>query len=256
MAQETIEIRTDDGVCPAHVFTPEQPGRWPGVLFFMDGPGIRPALFEMGERMASGGYHVLLPDLYYRSGFPAPGMTLFTDRTILDDWKTRVLPTVSIANIMRDVPAFLRHLGASADLPDGRIGVTGYCLGGRLSFATAGHFPDRVAAAASYHPSGLATDAPDSPHRLAPLMQARVYVAGAIEDAGFDDAQKRRLEEALTAADVDHRVETYNARHGWVPSDTPAHDPAAAERHWQTLFELFGATLRSGWGGRRDQASS
>jgi carboxymethylenebutenolidase len=246
MPQQTVEIRTSDGVCPAHVFTPAQPGRWPGVLFFMDGLGVRPALFEMGERMAGGGYHVLLPDLYYRTGFKAPGNALFSDPTIRADWSARVLPTVSIANIMRDVPAFLGHLESRAELPDGRIGVTGYCLGGRLSLATAGHFPDRVAAAASYHGGQLATDAPDSPHRLAPVMQARVYVAGAIEDSGFDDAQKQRLEEALTAAHVDHRVETYNARHGWVPSDTPAHDPAAAERHWQTLFDLFAGTLRSG----------
>lgn len=243
MPHERIDLRTDDGTCPAHVFTPAERGRWPAVLFFMDGPGIRPALFEMGERMAGDGYHVLLPDLYYRSGFKAPGMTLFTDPAIRDDWKTRVLPTVSIANIMRDVPTFVRHLEANAELPEGRIGVTGYCLGGRLSFATAGHFPDRVAAAASYHPSGLATDAPDSPHRLAPVMQARVYVAGAIEDASFDDAQKQRLEDALTEAGVDHRVETYDARHGWVPSDTPAHDPVAAERHWRTLFDLFGGTI-------------
>jgi carboxymethylenebutenolidase len=70
-----------------------------------------------------------------------------------------------------------------------------------------------------------------------------VYVAGAIEDRGFDDAQKERLEVALTAAGVDHRVETYNARHGWVPSDTPVHDPAATERHWETLLALLGGTL-------------
>ena len=67
---------------------------------------------------------------------------------------------------------------------------------------------------------------------------------GAIEDPGFDDAQKQRLEEALAAAHVDHRIETYNARHGWVPADTPVHDPAATERHWQTLFELFDQTLK------------
>ena len=44
---------------------------------------------------------------------------------------------------------------------------------------------------------------------------------------------------------VEHRIETYPARHGWVPSDTPAHDPAAAERHWKTLLELFGKKLRA-----------
>jgi carboxymethylenebutenolidase len=47
----------------------------------------------------------------------------------------------------------------------------------------------------------------------------------------------------LTAAGVDHRVETYNAKHGWVPSDTPVHDLAEAERHWRTLFALFDETL-------------
>jgi carboxymethylenebutenolidase len=102
-----------------------------------------------------------------------------------------------------------------------------------------------VAAAASYHGGGLATDAPDSPHLLAPRIKARVYVGGAIEDRGFDDTQKQRLEDALTQAGVAHTVETYNAKHGWVPTDTPVHDPVAAEKHWQTLFDLFDGALKS-----------
>lgn len=246
MSSETIEIRTVDGVCPTRVFKSEGDGRRPGVIMFMDGLGVRPALFEIAERLASNGYYVILPDLYYRSGFPAPGPALFTDPALLAEWKTRVVPTVSIANIMRDMPAFIAHLETHAALPAGRIGITGYCMGGRLSIAAAGHFPDCVAAAASYHGSGLATDAADSPHLLAPAMKARVYVAGAIEDKGFDDAQKQRLEDALTAAGVQHTVETYNARHGWVPSDTPVHDPAETEHHWRTLLALFGQTLRGG----------
>jgi carboxymethylenebutenolidase len=238
MAHETIDVRTEGGICPTHL---------PGVIMFMDGSGIRPALFEMAERLAGGGYRVVLPDLYYRTGFKIPeGKSLFGDADLLNDWKARVLPTVSGAIIMRDVPAFIALLDSRAAKPDCPIGTTGYCLGGRLSLTTAGTFPDRVNAAASYHGAGLATDAPDSAHLLAPQMKARVYVGGAIEDSGFDDSQKQRLEDALTAAHVEHRVETYNARHGWVPSDTPVHDPVAAERHWQTLFELFDATLKNG----------
>jgi carboxymethylenebutenolidase len=90
----------------------------------------------------------------------------------------------------------------------------------------------------------LATDAPDRPHLLAPKIQTRVYVGGASEDANFPDAMKQRLENALRDAGVDHTVETYPARHGWVPTDTPVHDPVAAERHWQTLFALLDGTLR------------
>ena len=240
---QTIDIRTEDGTCPTHIFTPGDKGPWPGVLFFMDGLGVRPALFEIGERLAASGYYVMLPDLYYRSGF-TQGPNLFKDPDVRAEWQKRVLPTVSIAKIMSDVPPLLEHLDSQRSVRRGKIGATGYCLGGRLSFAAAGHFPDRIAAAASYHASNLATDAPDSPHRLAPAINGRVYVAGAIEDPGFDDAQKQRLADALAEAHVDHVVETYNARHGFVPSDTPVHDEAATERHWDTLLALLEQTLK------------
>jgi carboxymethylenebutenolidase len=101
-------------------------------------------------------------------------------------------------------------------------------------------------AAASYHGGNLATDAPDSPHLLADRIRARVYVAGAIEDASFDDAQKQRLELALSRAKVEHVVETYpGARHGWVPPDSAVHQPDGAERHYRTLFALLDGKLKS-----------
>jgi carboxymethylenebutenolidase len=113
-----------------------------------------------------------------------------------------------------------------------------------MSLTAAGTYPDSVSAAASYHGGRLATDAPDSPHLLAPKMKARVYVAGAIEDDSFTDEMKARLEEALTAARVDHKIETYPAKHGWVMPDLPIYDEAAAERHWQTMVALFDAKLK------------
>jgi len=115
--------------------------------------------------------------------------------------------------------------------------------GGTASLNAAGTYPDRIVAAASYHGGALATEAPDSPHLLAPRMKARVYVAGAIEDPSFPDDMKARLGEALTKAAVEHTIETYPARHGWVLRDTPTHDAAATERHWQTLLELLAKTL-------------
>ena len=245
MSHATIQLDTQDGHCPTHIFRPgDGDGPWPGVLFYMDGIGIRPALFEMGERMARAGYYVMLPDLFYRIGPTSfDAKTLFTDPVQREYFMTRVRPTASIANIMRDTSAFLAYLTEQPNVRAGKIGVTGYCLGGQMSFAASGHFPDQVAAAASYHPSGLATDAPDSPHLLAPRITARIYIGGAKEDNGFDDAQKARLDRALTDAGVVHTIETYNARHGWVPSDTPVHDAAEAERHWETLFALFHDTL-------------
>jgi carboxymethylenebutenolidase len=245
MTRSEIRIQTEDGSCPASVFEPSAgAGPWPGVLMYMDGIGYRPAMFDIAQKLADAGYVVLLPNLFYRIDFtPADPAKLFSDPGMRHDFMTRVMPSASIPNIMRDTKAFLACLSSEPNVRDAKIGTTGYCMGGRLSIAAAGTYPERIAAAASYHASGLATDDPNSPHRLAPKMQARVYVAGAIEDAGFDDAQKERFDRALTDAGVDHVVETYPARHGWVPADTPVHDAAQTERHWQTLLALFDETL-------------
>jgi carboxymethylenebutenolidase len=246
MPHAQLPIETGDGRCPTHVYRPEGRGPWPGVIVYMDAIGMRPAMMEIAERIASAGYYVLLPDLFYRVEFDnSQGMRVFTDPVARHDLMTRVMPSASAANVMRDTEALLAHLAAQPAVRDDHIGLTGYCMGGRLSMYAAGHFGDRIAAAASYHAGGLATDAPDSPHRLASRIKARVYVAGAIKDPNFDDAQKARLEQALTEAGVDHTIETYNALHGFVPSDTPVHDEAAAAKHWETLLALFGRTLKA-----------
>ena len=247
MTRRIVEIATRDGQATASVFTPDAgAGPWPAVLFFMDGRGIRPALFEMGERLARAGYYVLLPDLFYRAGpYEAPSPTAFSDDPeVRKRWVAKYLSTASHANVKSDTEAFLAFLSAQNEVASPKIGTTGYCLGGGLSLAAAGNFPDRVAAAASYHGGNLATDAPDSPHRLAPRIRARVYVAGAVEDPSFDEAQKARLIRALHSAGVQHHVETYEgARHGWVPPDSAVYHPDAAERHWRTLIGLFDETL-------------
>ena len=236
-----IEIQTDDGRCPAHVYRPSGAGPWPGVLLFMDGIGMRPALHEMAQRLANAGYDVLMPDLFWRAGaYTAPDpKALFGDEAVRNAHFKKFFSTTNQELVMRDTRAFLAHFAQD------KIGVVGYCMGGRMALAAAGTFGDRIAAAAAYHPGGLVTDAPDSPHLLAPNMRARVYVAGAIEDQNFTDEQKQRLDAALTAAGVDHVIETYPARHGWVPSDTPVHDAACAERHWQSLLALFAGTLNA-----------
>lgn len=241
-----IEIRTRDGDCPSYIYRPTHDGPWPAVLVFMDGVGIRPAMLEIGERLATYGYFVLLPDLFYRSGPYAP----MNPATTLSDPEQRKILTerywalATPTNVMSDTRAFLDYLAEQPEVKPGGIGTTGYCMGGRMSLIAAGTYPDRILATASYHGSRLATDAPDSPHLLAPRIKSRVYIAGATDDASFPDDMKAQLEQALTEAGVNHKIETYPARHGWVLRDTPVYDASAAERHWQTLLDLFEQTLK------------
>jgi carboxymethylenebutenolidase len=242
-----IDLKTADGSCPSYVYRPSGKGPWPAVLMFMDGLGIRPAMLEVGERLATHGYLVLLPDLFYRSGpyEPMDPHTVFTDPEKRKVLMEKFFAHATQANIMRDTQVFLDYLAGETDAQPGGIGTTGYCMGGLMSLVAAGTYPNRIVAAASYHGSRLATDAPDSPHLLAPKMKARVYVGGASEDQSFPDDMKARLEDALTKAGVDHKIETYPAKHGWVFRDTPVYDAAATERHWLTLLALLDAKLKN-----------
>jgi carboxymethylenebutenolidase len=242
-----IEIETRDGRCPSYIYHPTGTGPWPAVLMFMDGLGIRPAMLEVGERLATHGYFVLLPDLFYRSGpyEPMDARSVFSDPEKRKILMEKFFAHATQANIMSDTRAFLDYLATRPDVKSGGIGTTGYCMGGLMSLTAAGTYPDRIVATASYHGGRLATDAPDSPHLLAPKIKARVYIAGATEDASFTDDMKARLEDALTQAGVDHVIETYPAKHGWVFRDIPVYDAAAAERHWQTMVALFDAKLKT-----------
>ncbi|TNE67804.1 MAG: dienelactone hydrolase family protein [Alphaproteobacteria bacterium] len=242
---ERFEVQTRDGVCPVWLHKPAGGGSWPAVILYMDGPGIRPAVHRIADKLAQAGYVVVLPDLFYRSGAydPVDPKVTFVDPALKAAHREKYMAPATPRAVMSDTEALLAFMDGRPEIRKGAIGVVGYCMGGRLALVAAATFPDRITAAASYHGGGLATDAPSSPHLMADRMKARIYVAGAIEDANFDDAMKERLAAALQAAGVDHMVETYPARHGWVPDDTPVHNPAEAEHHWRTLTALFADTL-------------
>jgi len=244
MDRTPVTIDTRDGRCPASLFVPAGDAPRPAVIVYMDALGPRPALFALGERLAREGYVALLPDLFYRAGAYEPAdFGMFRDPERRKQWFDRYVATASIANVTEDTRAFLDWLERRTEVRGARVGVVGYCMGGSRALAAAGTFPERIAAAASYHGGNLGTDAPDSPHRLAPAMKARVYVGGASEDSSFPDDMKQRLIVAFAAAGVDATVETYPARHGWVLADSPVHDEAMTERHWQTLLALLASTL-------------
>ena len=247
MSRIAIDISTPDGVCPASLFRPEGRGPWPGVIIYMDGPGIRPVLFEMGERLASNGYLTLLPDLFYRAGPYAPVdvKTLFSDPEKRAA-HGRLFTSTSNAKAAADTRAFLDYLDSRAELRGSKIGITGYCMGGGMVLTVAATYPDRIGAAATFHGGRLATDADDSPHKLAPKIKARVLVAGADNDQGFPPEQAEKLDAALNAAHVDHRVEIWaGAAHGWTMKDIPIYNEAAAERHWDEMLALFDETLQA-----------
>lgn len=240
----TDSITTADGSCPVTLHTLDGDGPWPGIVMYPDAGGARQTFREMGDKLAGLGYAVLVPDVYYRDGdwSPFEMATVFSDdgeRRRLFSMISKVTPDIMAA----DADAFFDYLMSRPEVSGEAFGTTGYCMGGRTSLIVAGRIPQRVAAAMSFHGGGLAGDDPGSPHLLADQMTAAVYVGGAENDASFTTEAAETLDKALTAANVEHTIEFYEAGHGFAVPDNAPYDSAAAQRHWDAMKSFFGAHL-------------
>ncbi len=245
MPHEQVTIAARDGDCPTHVFTPDGGRGGPGVIFYMDAGGVRPAVLDMAERLANAGYVVLLPDLFYRYGPYGP----FDPKEVLKGDVRAILgplmATTDNSKAAEDTEALLAYLDTRTDVRGRETGAVGFCMGGGMAIVAAGTWPDRFAAVASFHGGNLATDRPDSPHRYAPRLKAELYIAAAEDDSGYPPTMAHQLEAALSQAGVRYRAETYaGAAHGWMKPDFPVYNAAAAERGWREMLAFFDRTLR------------
>lgn len=243
MNAKRIVIPTQDGTCPSTFFAPAGVSTDAAAILYMDAFGPRAALDEMAARLAGQGYAVLVPDLFYRFGDYAP----FDAKTAFGDPEKgallrRMIGETTQAMTIADTGAFLEALAGEGF--SGKVGVTGYCMGGARALNAAAHYPQHIVAAASFHGGSLASDAADSPATNAGKLKARVYVGVAGVDRSFPPEQSARLAEALRTAEVDHQIENYvGKQHGWCVPDHTVYDHDGAERHWARLTTLFGETL-------------
>ena len=159
MIERQVDVTTPDGEMTTFIFHPEHGGPFPVVLYLMDAPSIRPALKDMASRLATAGYYVMLPYLFYRGGpfreFGASDEDMHARRELME--------TVTPTNIVGDAEALLAVAADDAAAGDGRVGVVGFCMSGGLAVALARALPDRIGAAASIHGAWLVRDTPDSP---------------------------------------------------------------------------------------------
>jgi carboxymethylenebutenolidase len=242
---QTIQIQAPDGVADAYLTG--EPGK-PGVLFYVDAIGLRPRIEEMADRIASWGYVVLAPHVFYRDGSAAElapqgdlrdegARDAFFGSGVMDRVGA-LTPDLSEPDAAAWVGELEKH---AAEAP---IGVTGYCMGARLAVRTAGQFPGRVAAVGGFHGGRLVTDAPDSPH-LAIAGSTAEYVFGhADQDSSMPVEQVEALGRALADAGRPYLNEIYEgAGHGYSMADTSVYDEAGTERHFEVLEALLARTL-------------
>jgi carboxymethylenebutenolidase len=244
MIEKHLDIPTADGAMNSFVVYPEEGGPHPVVLFLMDAPGKREELHDMARRLASVGYYVVLPNLYYRRSRDF----WLTERT---EEKMAVMfehmKSLTNAMAVRDTEAMLKFVDAQPEADGSRVGAVGYCMSGPFVMAAAAAFPDRIHAIAAIHGANMVTDRPDSAHLMAPRIRCETYVACAETDVWAPPETVAKLQAALQAAGTPHRIEWYpGSHHGFVFALRAGiyHAPSA-ERHWERLFSLFDRTLRA-----------
>jgi carboxymethylenebutenolidase len=244
MSIKKLQIPTADGQADAFAAFPDGGGRYPGVLMYADGFGIRPVLREMACELAGHGYYVLVPNLFYRHG-PAPVIEL--PEHIGDEVRPAVfaqlMPMIeahTTERVLSDADAYLRFLTAQPEVDAGPVAVTGYCIGGLLATRTAAAHPGQVAALAAFHgPVGI--DGPDSLSKLT----AEVHFGHAESD--LTPEALRELNQALDTAGVSYTSEIYPGTiHGFTMSDTDAFSASGLKRHWDRLLPLLGRALGDG----------
>jgi carboxymethylenebutenolidase len=238
-AEREVEIKTPDGTCDAYFVHPAS-GTGAAVLIWPDIFGLRPAMRNMGKRLAGAGYSVVVVNPFYRTGKPtATGATPIQE---MMPHAKALTPTTH----MTDARAFVAWLDAQPQVNKNRkIGTQGYCMGGPMAFRTAAAVPDRVGAVASFHGGGLVGKEgdPNSPHLQAAATKASFLVAVAENDDKQRPNDKTVLKETFDKAKLFSEIEVYPAAHGWCPPDTQVYNEKEAERAWARLLALYKQAL-------------
>lgn len=241
MRETTVETGTRDGPMTTFIVHPEREGPHPLVIFQMDAAGIREELRDMARRLATSGYYVALPNLYHRAGvLEIPGASM--------DEMAALMDRVDTPGVLADCAAVLDHAARDPAAACNGIGTVGYCMSGQYAVQLATAWPDRVKAAASFHGVALATDAPDSPHRMMRRARAEFYFGHAELDAHAPLAMAHAVRDAIAADGIKGELEIYpGLDHGFVfpgrkagfGSPRAPYDREGDLRHWERLIALF-----------------
>jgi carboxymethylenebutenolidase len=241
MIEHTLDIATRDGAMESFICHPERHGPHPAILMLMDAPGIREELRDMARRLASIGFYVVLPNLYYRAGRDSvfgPGVLTVGDPE--RDRMRAIRTKMTIPPVMSDVAAMLAFLDTQPAVKPGAVGTHGYCMSGPYALAAAARFPGRIAAAASIYGTWLVSEAEESPHLTLGQGRAELYICCAEHDELAPLPMVAELQALLDASGAAGELEIHpGVHHGFAFPERWCFDKPAAERHWERLISLY-----------------
>ena len=229
-----VQIPVADGHIPAYRAHPASGGPFPTVVVIQEIFGVHEWVKDVCRRLAHAGYFAVAPLLNARQGdvSKAPDMPSIM----------AIMGRVPDAEAASDIDATIAWAATTGKADTGRLGVTGFCWGGRQTWLFAVHNPKVRAAVAWYGPLGYPTN-PLHPKNAPELIgQLQVPVLGLYggADTGIPKSQVEAFAVALKQAGKDTQIIIYpDAPHGFAADYRPSYRAAAAKDGWQHMLEWF-----------------
>lgn len=241
MIHKEVQIGTPHGTMTTFIDHPGGDGPHPVVLYLMDAPGIRPALHDMASRLATAGYYVMMPYLYYRGG----SFRMFGSSDEDMHARRELMSTVTPAGIVTDAAALLDHAARDPAATSDLFGAVGFCMSGGLTLSLAKAYPSRLAAAASIHGAWLVREGDDSPHLGLDGVTAEVYMGWCDNDPTAPVEHRDVVTAALDEARIPYTIDFYtDAVHGYAPAGD-RYDREASEQHWERVHAMLSRRLKT-----------
>lgn len=240
------KIEVDGAEMDVYASVPDGSGPFPAVVVAQHASGVDKFIQDMADKLASAGYATVAPDLFHR----------ITDEMVESTGKSK-RDQLSDPEIISDINATVDFLAGQSSVDSNRVGITGFCMGGRVTWLAAATNP-RIKAAVPYYggnimvPWGSATQAPFA---LASGIECPVlFHFGEIDENPSQD-DMLILDKELSKHSVPHQFYTYpGANHAFMnPANPPRYQRAAAEMSWPRTLDFFGKHLRGGSASGGDQ---
>src|SRR5881409_1376166 len=230
---EMIEVPTSAGAFPAFLARPTGESPAPAVLVIMEAFGLNAHIKDVARRLAAEGYVALAPDLYWRGG---KGRAVRYDQL---PEAIALMQSLKDPEIVSDLGSAIAYLEKESFVRADRIGITGFCMGGRVAYLAACELADKIKASAPFYGGGI-------PVEKTAKLKCPVLAFFGEKDAfvPLDNVERLKAEAARRGKTVEIVVYP-GAGNGFFCNERASYQKAAAEDAWARLKKFFAKHLKA-----------
>ena len=231
MDGHTEMIETAGGM-PAYVARPKDGGRGPAILVIQEAFGLNNHMKDVTRRIAAEGYTALAPDMFWRGG---KGRAVKYDELPA---AIGMMQALKDDEVVKDLGGAIGWLERQPSVRADRIGITGFCMGGRISYLAACELPDKIRAAVPFYGGGIPVD------KTAKLRSPVLAFFGE-KDAFIPLESVEALKTEAKKHGKQVEVVVYpGADHGFFCNERASYQAAAAKDAWERLKKFFATHLQ------------